>query len=87
MHHTRHITMTDIIVVRIHNMSLGSVTRVLNFDTGVKLISKLFSDQFGRDMNAAERCSLENNYEVTNDDDHENIYAFSIGVLEDDDKI
>lgn len=70
------------IVVRIHNQSLGKVVEVSTIEEGMDVVREWFEEQFNRVMNEEEIDNLEVMMEVHNDEDHDNHYTFSIGIVE-----
>lgn len=71
-----------LIVAKIHNNSLGRCVQVSSWEEGLTTIKTWFKDQFEREMDQEESESLENTYEVSNFEDFENTYGFSIGEVE-----
>jgi len=71
-----------IIVCTILNNSLGAVEEVQSYEDAKKLVMDLFHEKFGRPLNDIERDQLEDLDEVYNDDDHDNHWTFSIGLVE-----
>lgn len=69
------------IIVRIHNSSLAYAQEVSSVEEGKSVIQEQFLDHIGRVMNYDELDTLDNMMEVYNDDDHDNTYTFSIGIL------
>ena len=75
--------MNDIIfVARIHNGSLGTCVRVNSFVDGENVIRDWVRDQFGRDITEDENEILVNTGEFYSDEDADNEYTFSLGMLE-----
>ena len=70
------------IVARIHNNSLGSVTEVSSEEEGQSLIRGMAEEQFERGLTDEEIDDLENNLEIYNEDDSDNIFCFSLGIIE-----
>lgn len=70
------------IVVKIHNQSLGKVVEVSSLEEGMGIIRDWFFEQFNRSINDEETDSLINTYEVYNDEDFDNHYTFSIGIID-----
>jgi len=70
------------IVAKIHNQSLGKVIEVSSIEEGKNVIRDWFFEQFNRVMNAEEIDALEDMMEVYNDEDHDNHYTFSIGIVD-----
>ena len=69
------------IVARIHNNSLGRVIEVSSEDEGKDLLKELINDQFGRGPTDEEVDQIEDYLEVYNEEDADNIFCFSIGVI------
>jgi hypothetical protein len=76
--------MSNIIVAKIHNQSLGKCVFVDTVEDGKNVIRDWFFEQFDRVINADEIDTLENQLEVYNDEDSDNNFTFSIGIIEDD---
>ena len=74
--------MSNIIVAKIHNNTLGKCISVDSIETGKDLIKSWVGEQFSRPLNEDELEGLENELEVYNDEDTDNIFTFSIGILE-----
>ena len=70
------------IIAKNHNNSLGKVERVENETEGKDKIRGWAEDQFQRPLTDEEIDSLENNLEIYNEDDADNLYCFSIGIVE-----
>lgn len=73
--------MQTIIAVKIHNNSLGQMFQVSSFEQGVKEIKNWAAEQFGRPLTDFEIEGAEQSYEIYNDDDPDNVFCFSLGVL------
>jgi hypothetical protein len=67
----------------IHNNSLGACTAVSSWDEAKIRLKELAENQFQRPLNTEEIESLENEFEIYNDEDADNVYTFSTGVIED----
>lgn len=74
--------MNNYVAVKIHNNSLGKVISVDNEHDGKELLINWAQDQFGRSLTEEEKESLDNNLEIYNDEDSDNIYTFSLGIVE-----
>jgi len=74
--------MSNIIVARIHNNTLGKCIFVNTIEEGKELIKSWASEQFSRSLNEDELESLENDLDVYNDEDADNVYTFSIAIVE-----
>lgn len=74
--------MQNYIVAKIHNNSLGKCLSVSSENDGIETIKEWFKDQFSREMTPEEKEILENTLEITIDDDSDNIFTFSIGIVE-----
>lgn len=72
----------DIIVADIHNARLGNVFGVESLEEGQSIIKKLAENKLQRSLTDQENESLENEYEVYNDDDADNVWSYSIGLVE-----
>jgi hypothetical protein len=78
--------MSNIIVAKIHNQSLGKCFFVETIEEGKELIKSWWHDQFGFPLENTDEESrlddLEDQLECYNSDDHDNHYTFSIGIVE-----
>ncbi len=72
----------DIIVADIHNARLGSVFGVESVEKGQAIVKKLAEDKLQRELNDEENESLENYLEVYNEEDIDNVWSFSIGLVQ-----
>jgi len=72
----------NLIACKIHNNSLGKTISVNSFDEGKALLRQWAEEQFERSLTNEENDSLENEMEIYNDNDFDNIYSFSIGIVE-----
>ena len=70
------------IVVDIHNARLGSVFEVDSFEEGKSAIKKLAENKLQRVLNDQENESLENELEVYNEEDADNVWSFSMGLVQ-----
>ena len=70
------------IVADIHNARLGSVWEVDSWEEGMSTIRKLAENKLQRILNDQENESLENEFEVYNEEDMDNVWSFSIGLVE-----
>ena len=70
------------IVAIIHNNSLGKVISVSSIDDGKDVIKTVSEMLFGRALNAEELNMLEEYNEVYKEDDPDNLYCISLGVVE-----
>ena len=70
------------IVVDIHNAHLGSVFEVDSLEEGKSAIKKLAENKLQRVLNDQENESLENELEVYNEEDADNVWSFSMGLVE-----
>jgi hypothetical protein len=69
-------------VCRIHNNSLGATLEVKSWEEGKDLLRGMAEDQFQRPLTDEEIDMLENEQEIFNDEDSDNIYTFSYGIIE-----
>jgi hypothetical protein len=69
-------------VCRIHNNSLGSTLEVKSWEEGKDILRGMAEDQFQRPLTDEEIDMLENEQEIYNDEDSDNIYTFSFGIIE-----
>lgn len=72
----------DIIVADIHNARLGRVFGVDSVEEGKSAIKELAENKLQRSLTDQENESLENEFEVYNDDDADNVWSYSIGLVE-----
>lgn len=72
----------NIIVAYIHNARLGNVFGVDSLEKGQSIIKKLAENKLERVLNGQENESLENELEVYNDDDADNVWSYSVGLVE-----
>lgn len=70
------------IVARIHNNSLGRVIEVSSTDEGKDIIRGMAEELFDRPLTDEEIDSLEDNLEIYNEDDMDNIFCFSVGIID-----
>ena len=70
------------IVAKIHNNSLGKVVRVDDEEAAKKTVIKWAEEQLQRPLFFSEMQDIEDELECFNDEDPENVYCFSIGVVE-----
>jgi hypothetical protein len=79
--------MSNIFVTKIHNQSLGRCFYVKTIEEGQELIKSWWYAQFGFPLENTDKSprldNLEDQLECYNDDDHNNHYTFSIGIVED----
>ena len=71
-----------LIVAKIHNNSLGVVVEVSSWDHGVDVLRKMAQEQLNRPITKAEEDDLTAFGELYDDSDSDNIFTFSIGVVE-----
>ncbi len=69
------------IVARIHNNSLGSVIEVSSEEEGKDIIRGMAEEQFDRPLTDDEIDELENNMEIYNEEDADNLFCFSLGII------
>jgi len=70
------------IVVDIHNAHLGIVFEVDSLAEGKSAIKELAEHKLQRELNDEENESLENYLEVYNEEDIDNVWSFSIGLVQ-----
>jgi hypothetical protein len=70
------------IVAKIHNNALGKVIQVADEAEGIKTVKEWATDQFERSLTDEEIYSAENELEIYNEDDADNIFCFSVGIVE-----
>lgn len=69
------------IFVRIHNNSLGKCVSVESIEAGVEFIKTLAAEEFGQ-LTDEQIEEIENDYEITFDQDPDNITTFALGIIE-----
>jgi len=70
------------IVAIIHNNSLGRVISVSSIEEGKDVIKATAEELFNRPLTEHEYEMLESVQEVYNEDDSDNLYSISLGVVE-----
>lgn len=70
------------IVCIIHNNSLGKVLAVSSERNGKDILRGWVEKQFGRPLTDGETDDLNNKLEIYNDEDPDNIFTFSLGIVE-----
>jgi hypothetical protein len=70
------------VVVKIYNQSLGKVVEVESIEKGFNIIHEWFKNQFDRVMCDDELDDLENLMEIDIEEDDDNHYTFSVGIIE-----
>lgn len=70
------------IACKIHNNSLGKTIAVDSETMGKALIQTWAEEQFGRPLTDEEINNLDDTLEIYNDEDSDNIYTFSLGIVE-----
>ena len=70
------------IVAKIHNNSLGRTVEVSSEAEGKDILRGWAEEQFQRPLEDEEIDDIENNLEIYNEDDSDNIFCFSIGIVE-----
>ncbi len=73
--------MKQYIAAIIHNNSLGQVLAVESEEQGKDVLRVWAKEQFNRPLTQDEEESLENELEIYNDEDADNAYSFSIGIV------
>ena len=73
---------TQYIACKIHNNSLGKVVSVSSEDEGKDVLRGMAEEQFRRPLTDGEIDDLNDRLEIYNDDDSDNIYTFSLGIVE-----
>jgi len=73
--------MKDIAVIKLHNSTVSSVYSTDTVEGAKELVRDLFYFQFKRTLNDEENDQLEDMLEVYNDEDHDNIFTFSIAFV------
>ena len=72
-----------IFVAKIHNNSLGACIPVNSYDEGIDLIKGMAVEQLNRELTDEEIDDVINSYELYNDEDSDNIYTWSVGIMYD----
>jgi len=72
----------NIIVTKIHNNSLGKVVSASSFDEAKDILRGWAEKQFQRPLTDEEIDDLEDEMEIYDDTDSDNIYSFSVGIVE-----
>jgi len=70
------------IAVKIHNNSLGTVKHAENEDAAKDIVRDWAEKQFERGLTDEEIESLDNELEIYNEDDPDNLWCFSVGIVE-----
>jgi predicted house-cleaning noncanonical NTP pyrophosphatase (MazG superfamily) len=70
------------IVAKIHNSSLGKVVEAKNEADAKDILRGWAEEQFERPLTDEEIDDMEDYLEVVNEDDIDNIFTFSIGLVE-----
>lgn len=70
------------IVAKIHNSSLGLVVECSSLEEGMDIMREWFKEQFGDELLDDYEDALENEYEVYHEEDGDNTYTFSIGIID-----
>ena len=70
------------IVCHIHNNSLGRVIEVSSESEGKDIIRGMAEEQFERPLTDEEIDGLENEMEIYNEEDSDNLFCFSLGIVE-----
>lgn len=70
------------IVCRIHNNSLGKTIAVENEDEGKDVLRGWAEEQFQRPLTDTEIDDLNDKLEIYNDEDSDNLFTFSLGIVE-----
>ena len=74
--------MKNLIVCRIHNNSLGKVLSVSSEEEGKDIIRGWAEEQFQRPLKDEEIDDLNDKLEIFNNEDSDNIFTFSLGIVE-----
>ena len=70
------------IAVTIYNNSLGTVKGHSSYESAIKDLTERAEFQLGRKLNQEEITELNNSYELTNEEDSDNIFCWSISPIE-----
>ncbi len=70
------------VICKIHNSSLGSVQMSYDENEAKDIVRGMAEEQFGRALTDEEIDDLNDKLEILNDEDPDNIYCFSIGILD-----
>jgi hypothetical protein len=74
--------MKNIVVIKIHNSSVSSVYQANTVENAKALVKDLFFSQFNRPLNDEEINDLEDRLEIYNDEDHDNVFTFSVAFVD-----
>ena len=69
------------LIIKLHNMSVSNVIQTSSEETAKLMIRDMFFEKIGRVMSDEEIDDLEDHLEITNDDDHDNHFTWSINSL------
>jgi hypothetical protein len=70
------------IAAKIHNNKLGACLEVSSEEEGIKIVKEWAESMLGRSLNEEEDFALNNDLEIFNEDDLDNIWCYSIGMVE-----
>lgn len=73
--------MQEIVVIKIRNSSVSSVYKADSVENAKGLVKDLFFAQFNRSLNEKEEEELELFMELSNDEEHDNYFTFSIAFV------
>jgi hypothetical protein len=74
--------MQTIIVASVHNNRLGPCINVDSFDDGKEQVKQLSKEKLVRDLTLEEIEEIDNNGEFYCDEDSNNVWSYSVGIVE-----
>jgi hypothetical protein len=73
-----------LIVVHIHNNSLGECIAVESTERGIEIIHQKVEEKLNRTLTEDELNAIENDREFFDESDSDNIWCYAIGMVESD---
>lgn len=70
------------VAVTIHNNSLGTVKGHSGYESALKDLTERAEIQLGRKLNQEEIAELNNSYKLSNEEDSDNIFCWSVSPVE-----
>lgn len=70
------------VAVTIHNNSLGAVKGHNSYESALKDLTERAEFQLNRKLNLEEIAELNNSYELSNEEDSDNIFCWSVSPIE-----
>lgn len=74
--------MSAVIVVSIHNNSLGKVISVNTLEDGYTAVKQLSAEKLGRELTDEEKDGIDINAEFHHEDDADNAWSYAVGVVD-----